>query len=70
MPNIRAEAIEARVDIGLNQENLVQTVPTVGLIMHPESTRPMVSSVITATSKDIFHNFVIPNNMANLLAPV
>ena len=45
------EAIEARVDTGLSQGNLVHTVQTVGLIMHPESARPMVRTVITAISK-------------------
>ena len=64
------EAIETRVDLGLNRENLVQTVLTVGSIMHPESARPMVRSVITAANKDIFHNSVIPNNMATLLDPM
>ena len=62
------EAIEARVNIGLSQENLMQTVPTVGLIMHPESVRPMAKNVITAISKGISPNFVIPSNVENLLA--
>ena len=61
------EATEARVNIDINQENHKQTVPTVGLVTHPESAKHKAKNAITAISRDIFHNSVIPSNMANLL---
>ena len=59
----KAEAIEAKVDAGLSQEILVQTVPIMGLIMHPESARHMEKNASIAISKATSLSFVVPSNM-------